>query len=400
MFLWVRLVLDDLLNDLMEGASPEELYTVLAKLPDGLEELCVPLVKRIEPDFHGEGHIMLEIVLRNDGVLGLRNFWDAEQSVFRRPGAVSGYKHCGKDFTRINQDMVRARIRSRCGGLVELVRIQRDELDVRDIADDHGYKSDDDSDDDSDDEFDSGSDSVLAVQLMQQTTKEFLLRPEASRLFLAPDDSTNLMNGYSFLAQYHLTRLTQLVPPKQSVGGGPDILRHVILCAGYGRGSEMSTGRSLESLLSSVEYERYRDFLHFNLNGICTSEMLVSGHSRLSFAVVADMRIYVRAMIQKHSLGPLMLGQLLHCLSIPYVLREVAPGLTDPKTRSFSPIYSSAYVDMAKLLLDSTSAWRTNTPTRVDQPTNPNPPKNEHMSRPTGQSHSTRHTHWPLRLRD
>jgi len=160
-FLWVRLVLDDLLSSLMEGSSTEELRVVLAQLPDGLEELYVALVERIKSGFLREGYIMLEIVLRNQGILPVQKFWDAERSAFCRPGAIGNYKCRRKGSPSIHPNRVRARIRSRCGGLIELI----------------------------------GSGQELAVQLMHQTTKEFLLRPDTMRLFLPPEDPLSLMDG-------------------------------------------------------------------------------------------------------------------------------------------------------------------------------------------------------------
>src|ERR1035438_10506290 len=61
-FLWLKLVMDDLLNACREGATVAELLEILASFPKELEELYTQLIKRIPKKFSMESYAMLEIV--------------------------------------------------------------------------------------------------------------------------------------------------------------------------------------------------------------------------------------------------------------------------------------------------------------------------------------------------
>jgi hypothetical protein len=74
-FLWLKLVMDDLLNACREGATVAELLEILASFPKELEELYTQLIKRIPKKFRMESYAMLEIVLRSETPVHPYDFW-------------------------------------------------------------------------------------------------------------------------------------------------------------------------------------------------------------------------------------------------------------------------------------------------------------------------------------
>lgn len=293
-FLWIWLVLDTLLKELTEGASLEELHKILDTLPAELEQLYIALINRIPTRYRREGYVMLEIVLRAKYPLSLQELWDAEQCSYKRPDKVGHYKCFLQGDMIVNAETKSRRIISRCGGLIEILKPGRS----------------------------SGRAGPSVVQLMHQTAKEFLLKPDARHVLTEPEDYVFGMNGHSFLAQYHLTILAQFSAPATEVSSYPWLgykswPRHVGPCIFYAKKAEMTLGRSQLGLFESVKDGRYADFARArsgdeSLPDSSSRSFLVN--SALSFAAIADLRICVEDAIIKSSPTPAALGYLLHCV--------------------------------------------------------------------------------------
>lgn len=291
-FLWVRLMLDTLLDQLQDGASMKHLKELQAALPTELEKLYVALLGRIKPDFRQECYIMLEILLRSDRTLSVYEFWDAEQCALGGPRKTN-YHTCGLwPKYDVDVDTVARRVRSRCGGLIEL----------------------------------SGPDKK-SMQLMHQTVREFLLRPDSRKHLLHPEDDLFSLNGHYFLAQYYLTALKQysLRDGQFRVSKGNIIHRIEWLdeCAYHGKQSEFSTGRSLLPLLEQFEDREIADlvgYLPHSMKNRPTGKLadseapkhLFEADSTLAFAVLGDFQLCVRQMLVGASRQAQELGSLLH----------------------------------------------------------------------------------------
>jgi hypothetical protein len=63
-FVWVRIVLNELLKACTDGASPMELVSVLSLFPDDIDASYQRLIDRIDPAYLFETYIMIEILLR------------------------------------------------------------------------------------------------------------------------------------------------------------------------------------------------------------------------------------------------------------------------------------------------------------------------------------------------
>jgi hypothetical protein len=75
-FLWLKLVMDSLLQAHKDGASLAELAEKLSVFPKDLEDLYKNIIQRIPQEYRQESYYMLEIVLRSDEQLGIDNFMD------------------------------------------------------------------------------------------------------------------------------------------------------------------------------------------------------------------------------------------------------------------------------------------------------------------------------------
>lgn len=62
-FIWVRLVVDLLAKGLRDGSSLKVLEKRLAEMPEELKDLYAHTLRRIEPSYADEAHIMLQIAL-------------------------------------------------------------------------------------------------------------------------------------------------------------------------------------------------------------------------------------------------------------------------------------------------------------------------------------------------
>ncbi|EXJ73272.1 uncharacterized protein A1O5_03032 [Cladophialophora psammophila CBS 110553] len=123
-FIWVKLVLQDLLESRTGGADIDELRQTIRSLPHELEDLYQALMGRIQkPGFSEETYAMLEILVRSPEPLELRQF-----VCILRCATASNLEHgvqrlqqLGQELSSSEVDTFRRRLRSHCGGLVEIV---------------------------------------------------------------------------------------------------------------------------------------------------------------------------------------------------------------------------------------------------------------------------------------
>lgn len=192
-FLWLKLVVEEILASCAEGATVTELLAGLASFPGELEALYLHLVQRIPRTYRLEAFAVLEIVLRSDWPIEEYDFWlavlcapcrtidECEGKIpIKRPGSnnmPSSFRACQeqnlKDLVG-SRDHRQRRIKSRCGGLIELASSS------------------------------ASADPVL--QFMHQTVKDFVGEP-GFRQFMIVENNKSAENGYSFLAKYGLFQM-------------------------------------------------------------------------------------------------------------------------------------------------------------------------------------------------
>lgn len=78
-FIWVRLVVDQLTKDILDGTPHQILTRKVAELPEELKDLYNHTLSRIEPTYATETHIMLQIVLSSFEPLPLTSLFKATE---------------------------------------------------------------------------------------------------------------------------------------------------------------------------------------------------------------------------------------------------------------------------------------------------------------------------------
>lgn len=243
-FVWVRLVLDELLRACSDGATPGELAEILSTIPGDLDEVYQRSVDRIPLKYRFDAYVMIETVLRFPATIALR---DLGLVVLCAPGISPSdcakyipADPCSHDFILTTA----RRLQSRCGGILEVT----------------------------------GRDNAPSVSFMHQTAKDFFSRPGSTEGILHQEPTRALENGYSFLAKSVLTiaslssrsfdylsfSLYDLFNVHYSSPFGPYMHKpSQRLCAHYAYLAEVSTGRSQREFLDRVSDRTIEKFFEF-----------------------------------------------------------------------------------------------------------------------------------------
>jgi hypothetical protein len=127
-FLWLGLVMDDLVRAHAEGASLMELSRRLSLFLDDLEKLHCNVIQNIPADLRRESFYMLEIVSRSDGGLSILDFISclicAPCETLEQ--CVAGLK--AENTIPPSADTVRRRLKNRCGCLIGLMESEDEPL--------------------------------------------------------------------------------------------------------------------------------------------------------------------------------------------------------------------------------------------------------------------------------
>lgn len=106
-FLWVRLVVEQLEEGLTEGDSFAELEAVLSSLPKDIKLLYARILERIKPQYRFEAYVMLQVVRCATNPLKVEDFWFVIRQALRIQGPMT-------------LSSLQRRIKSRCRGLIEV----------------------------------------------------------------------------------------------------------------------------------------------------------------------------------------------------------------------------------------------------------------------------------------
>lgn len=267
-FLWVRLVSTDLIKAHIAGASFEKLRQLVLEFPRELEGYYARTVNRIPQSRRFDTFVMLEIVVRSSrlltigefiGVLRCASCETIDQCVAHLSNQASELKLSETAIRRLRED---------AGGLIEVL-------------------------------FVNGS---WVVQLMHQTVKDFISTPGFMHRVLGTEVNAVFENGHSFLAKYYMA---QAVMPTEDQD---NLTEASLLGISHAQLSESTTGISqakfFDSLTDDMVQQGYQK----------SSKSLIN--SRMSFAAVADLRLYVCEKLTQHNVvnrNPSI--SLLYCLT-------------------------------------------------------------------------------------
>lgn len=125
-FIWVRLVMDQITQDIIDGTPFHIIQHKVSQLPSELGELYRMTIQRIKPDYHVETWVMLQVVLNALQPLTvgtLAGIVDNQIQSIRAPGV---YDSIGKNSAAPSPAEEQLRwLNSRSGGLLEVTKERR-----------------------------------------------------------------------------------------------------------------------------------------------------------------------------------------------------------------------------------------------------------------------------------
>ncbi|KAI1086945.1 hypothetical protein F5B19DRAFT_477271 [Rostrohypoxylon terebratum] len=172
-FLWVRLVLERIQKALATGATVSEIKAII-DTPNQLHGLFSTLISRIEPSFLSESRMMLSIILAAERPLSLREF---RHVVVLNDRSFETQEELNGSSAFIQSDeIMKRRILSRCGGLVEIKTTGDMSRIDADIAENN------------------------SIQFIHQSVKEFLVQPQECSIGI-PDMDALEIHGHKILSR-------------------------------------------------------------------------------------------------------------------------------------------------------------------------------------------------------
>lgn len=217
-FIWVKLVVEELLEAITDGSSITQLRRILSTIPAELGELYQRIIQKRKPAYIKEAYIMFQLVLHAFGPLSLESLMAATDVAM------------GEQWDRASEESMRRRLLSRCGGLLELVSYKKTDV----YADESDWESDDESDDDDEGDRENNGDPedgvsedgaryksksdgnhestavCYTVQLIHQTFKEFLQKPNNATLGLSFPGQNPKIDGKLYLLRFGANIATEM----------------------------------------------------------------------------------------------------------------------------------------------------------------------------------------------
>ncbi len=185
-FIWFRIVLDELVKGVRDGTAISLLEEKVTQMPEELSDLYRHTLKRIEPEYAEESHIMLEIALCSLSPLPLRTFINC----------VS-FSRWQKVHEATEAEMIRQMI-SRSGGLLETIPTSRSLATA--ITPEEDEPDDGASDGASNIAVADFDVDYFDVQFIHQTVKDFIAA-NRSHLGLLLGPSFKTESGYLYLLE-------------------------------------------------------------------------------------------------------------------------------------------------------------------------------------------------------
>jgi len=220
-FLWVRLVLEDLTRAVDAGqVLASELQKVLDSLPDELDDYYDTIVNRIPKSSRWDAYVLLECASRSRWELEIEtayralelsrtsNFLDATKVDLKHRKQIAQLKKDGQP-----RDLFLRRVTALSGGLVETVQ--------------------------------PGEETIL--QFMHQTAKEFAQHPTFKHKILGDWAKVVHENGNSFLSKAYFIDASSKTSSKVLSKIGWRVMGH------YARAAELTTGKSQYAFLSEMD---------------------------------------------------------------------------------------------------------------------------------------------------
>ncbi|KAH8894176.1 hypothetical protein GQ53DRAFT_744927 [Thozetella sp. PMI_491] len=241
-FLWVRLVLQDLTKAANTNSGVDhQLRTLLRRtlesLPNQLNDYYRAIIERIPAASRWDTYVVLESISQSSSTM---NIWTLMEVIECSTASnLEEVQRRVEKISRAPQTHAENRLRLLSGGLVEVVDVGRD----------------------------------WGLQLMHQTIKEFVEDTQFKHIVLGSLAKITHENGHSFLSKYHLF----------SGNFGQDFFYHA-------REAERTTGRSQYPVFSGISESFVRESVSTAIPNAKRHEI----RTLLGVAIVAGLRQYLR----------------------------------------------------------------------------------------------------------
>ena len=106
-FIWVRIVIKELIERFIDGSTISQLRDILSAVPEELKDLYQRSLSRVKPEYALESYVMTQIVLCTANPQTLKSLLEATDIALKRK------------VEPMSRDTMERRLRSRCGGLLE-----------------------------------------------------------------------------------------------------------------------------------------------------------------------------------------------------------------------------------------------------------------------------------------
>ncbi|KAI1116549.1 hypothetical protein F5Y14DRAFT_407127 [Nemania sp. NC0429] len=289
-FLWVKLVLQELISEATKGKRAEELSQILGGIPDDLRDYYARIIQRTPEKFRSDAYAIFQIIAQGRDLFWLvdliriiacsrsSTYQDARQrleeaseqshpasrrSAQRFHRLIARLISCDKNTSRhTNVNSVTLEQRKNhmitiTGGLIEFVKSNPSKAPASDMA-----------------------------QLAHQTVREFVNSHDFKQCILGHHARTIYDNGHTFLARYWLAR-GDLISSAQS------LFLH-----------ESTTGKSLHKFIDSLPDHLFREFQESVARRYPTWREVRVVHNfrvegRLGFAVYNNLQLYLEDTLQR-----------------------------------------------------------------------------------------------------
>ncbi len=189
-FVWVKLVVDEICYGLMEGDSARELHEKVASVPGNLEDLYISYLLKVRPQHREESRTLIAVVLQVQGPVTLLDLAmiSAPLGSLQQEGDATVQD---RELRELCYNMKR-RLASRCGGLIETQESQSQVEGLGQSSDErfHAYHR-------------LGN---LGVQIVHQTAKELLRKPGIWETVGLPRNGVNINSTLLKICLQHYQR--------------------------------------------------------------------------------------------------------------------------------------------------------------------------------------------------
>lgn len=199
-FIWVRIVIEELIERFIDGCAVSQLRDILSAMPEELKDLYRRALCKVKPEYALESYVMAQIVLCAKNPQTLKSLFAATDIALQRQVEL------------MSQATMERRLASRCGGLLE------------------------------------GKSTSNEVQFLHQTVKTFFTnRHHATSMFRQSEDSP-AENGPYYMLKYCIYVATRL--PSAELAENFQTLRYLFMYAGESSTAPKSeVGELLECLV-------------------------------------------------------------------------------------------------------------------------------------------------------